>query len=188
MSKEKLSEMLLNLLFPPRCLLCGEIIPIKGGCPACRESFLRLRLEDEDCGLGILEEQSGGLLDGVCASFLYEEPISEAVARFKFRGESWLAVDFAQYMARDFARCFPEADCALALGAPSSERRRDHAARLAAAVAKLLGLPGDNRALAKIRRTAKQHELGSAERRTNLKGAFKVKSPEKVRGKSVLLV
>lgn len=183
------TEFLLELLFPPRCIMCGGVIPIGDvRCEGCGGDFARLRLEDDDNDLTGAPERESGSLDGVCASFLYESPISDAVARYKFRGERALAREFAAYMAEDFKRVFGGARCDVALGAPSYERRNDHAERLAQSCAKRLGVKYDGGLLVKTRATDKQHELSAAQRAVNLKSAFEARAPERLRGKAVLLV
>lgn len=182
-------EYFMQLLFPPRCIICGEVVPIGAPCCAgCRRDFSRLRLAGDDNELLGAPERAYSCLDGVCASFVYTEPISDTVARYKFYGERLLAREFALFMAEDFRRVYEGVKCDIALGAPSFEKRNDHAERLARECARLLGIKYDGRTLAKSRKTEKQHELGAAERASNLKGAFKVNEPERVRGKSVLLI
>ena len=182
-------EHLLQLLFPPRCIMCGEVVAI--GSPCCKRcggDYSRLRLRGDDNELLGAPGRSDRCLNGVCASFIYQAPISDAVARYKFRGERTLAREFAVFMAEDFARTYEGLRCDVALGAPSFERRNDHAERLARECAKLLGVKYDGRALVKVRKTEKQHELGAEGRAANLNGAFKVSNPAEVRARAVLLV
>ena len=182
-------EHLLQLFFPPRCVICGEVIPIGDACCAgCRGDYAQLRLLGDDNELLGAPGRASGYLDGVCASFIYRAPISDAVARYKFHGERTLAREFALFMAEDFKHTYKGLRCDIALGAPSFKRRNDHAERLARECARLLGIKYDGRVLTKARKTKKQHELGADERALNLKGAFKVMRPERVRARAVLLV
>ncbi len=182
-------EYLMQLLFPPRCIICGEVVPIgKACCERCRGEFAQLRLRGDDNELLGAPGRADKYLDGVCASFVYRAPISEAVARYKFHGERTLAREFALFMAEDFERVYEGFRCDIALGAPSFEKRNDHAEGLALECARLLGIKYGGGVLIKARKTKKQHELGAVERASNLKGAFEVKRPATVRGKAVLLV
>ena len=79
----KLTEAILDLLFPPKCPFCGKILDASGVCPACRESLPWV--EDADA----VRELPGGLR---CAAPLwYEGAVRQAMLRFKFQGASALA-------------------------------------------------------------------------------------------------
>ena len=54
-------------------------------------------------------------------------------------------------------------------------------------IGKELGIPVQKNLLIKIHQTEKQHLLNAEERKMNLKNAFTVKSPEMLKGKSILL-
>ncbi|MCI9609540.1 MAG: ComF family protein [Oscillibacter sp.] len=74
----KVTDALLDLLFPPKCPFCQKVQDAPGMCPECEAS---LPWTDEAHSLRTLE---GGLL---CAAPLwYEGPVREAVRRFKFHG------------------------------------------------------------------------------------------------------
>jgi ComF family protein len=53
---------------------------------------------------------------------------------------------------------------------------------------KRMGIPYEERALAKIKDTPVQIALKKRERRKNLKGAFQVRDQETIQGKSIVLV
>ena len=142
------AKYLAELLFPPRCALCGGVRPMAARCCAsCKSDFARLRLAPEDADLSGAPGREGESLGGVCASFLYAPPVSDAVAEYKFRGAAWLAREFAEFIADDFSAVFPAVTPDIALGAPSFERRNDHAERLASQVARLLAVRYEPRAL-----------------------------------------
>jgi ComF family protein len=68
------------------------------------------------------------------------------------------------------------------------ERGFNQSLLLAREVARVFGLEVDYRSLKRIRPTRPQVDLKPDERKKNVKGAFDVKSPERVRGRRVLLV
>ena len=70
----------------------------------------------------------------------------------------------------------------------ASKRKRDHnhAALIAKAAAKELGLPYRDKALKKLRNNAAQHTLNAEQRRQNVKGVYKAYG--NLTGKTVLLV
>ena len=64
----------------------------------------------------------------------------------------------------------------------------NRAKRLAEAVREVVPLPALNGVLVKSRRTAKQKQLSAKERMKNVKNAYAVAAPEKVKDQSVLLL
>lgn len=68
------------------------------------------------------------------------------------------------------------------------EREFNQSALLASPLSQHLGLPLVLGQLMRIRQTVPQTSLTKKERLTNLRGAFAVPQPEKIRGKTILLV
>ena len=181
----KLAEKLLQLLYPPRCLFCGEPVPLRGGCtPACSDAAAAARLAPSERALP--DDRLPQLTHLVC-SFHYDAVIAQAVARFKFRGYEEHRFPMAQYLAADLQ----EAGLADAFDAvvwvPSWQNNSCHGRLLAKETAKLLDIPCMP-LLVKVRQTKKQHQLSLAERTQNLRGAFAASSGALVKAKRILLV
>ena len=88
------AERLLGLFFPPRCLLCDQVVPVgQLFCPPCRarlpEDFRRRSLTLED----------GGILP-VASVLVYEEGFRKTLHQLKFRGQKGLARPIALLMAQ----------------------------------------------------------------------------------------
>jgi predicted amidophosphoribosyltransferase len=166
-----IGELIMQLLFPPRCLFCDGIFPIDGRCERCGEAEKRHRL----CGSARSDfrEKRLGNLGGITASFFYRDEIAELVARYKFRDRPDLFRDMAGYMAADFGEIFGNEAVEAVTCVPSFRGGGGHSRMLALGVAKGLGrrfLPGIIR---KIRRTGKQHNLEHEQRGDNIRGAFR---------------
>ena len=74
----KLTDALLDLLFPPKCPFCRRVLDAPGMCPECEKT-----LPWTGNAHGLRELRSGL----PCAAPLwYEGPVREAVRRFKFHG------------------------------------------------------------------------------------------------------
>ena len=176
------TERLLGLFFPPRCLLCDQVVPVgQLFCPPCRarlpEDFRRRSLTLED----------GGILP-VASVLVYEEGFRKTLHQLKFRGQKGLAKPIALLMAQA-AGIYEEAFACVAYVSmyPGDRRRRgfDHSRLLAKYTAAKLGLPL-SAALVKVRKTKTQHELDAGERQKNLRGAYQCR--EDMTGRAVLLV
>ena len=178
-------ELFLDLLFPPKCMLCGSLLK--------REEQTICR----DCTYGELPEMTGKAekvpyFKECVAPFHYETPIRDAILRLKFHGMQSYAEQFAAWMAVPVKEKLA-GKYDLISWVPCSRMRRwtrgfDQAKLLAQALAKEL----DGEAvstLKKIRNTRKQSTITSpAARRANVFGAYKVPNPEIVRDKRILLI
>ena len=177
-----------ELIFPPRCVLCGKIRRIGSRfCERCAADADELRLvgDERDCDDG---ERIYTHIDGVCASFEYSGAAADAVAQLKFHGASYLAREMARFIAADVENFFCTVDFDIAVAVPSYRRKNRHADILAKSTASLLGLRFLQNEIVKTRRTEKQHSLDAERRKTNLIGAFSVKKPEAVAGRVVLII
>ena len=125
---------------------------------------------------------------------MYDGALREIIGQFKYHGLLPLAKPLGNYLAQTLNRF--EADGGsldLVLPVPlhrTRERQRgfNQAAMLAAHIGRLRGLRVAGRDCVRIRNTPPQTGLGRAERRKNVKGAFAVPKPERVRGLHILLV
>ena len=73
-----------DALFPPRCLLCDEVLGLLPECPACKGELARL---SRGHAPGIAAAPL--VLDGAFAAFWYEDGVREAVHRMKYAGRAW---------------------------------------------------------------------------------------------------
>lgn len=187
---------ILDLLFPPRCVVCRRVgewlcrdciprfprltgslcarcsVPVRKGplCPNCRKSPLRL--------------------EGVRSVAPFQGPARAAVHFLKYRRALTLAEPLGALMARCWETQGVPADLVVPVPLhPSRFRARGYnqAALLAHSVGRWLGLPVDEEALVKVRATKAQMSLGIEERRANVQGAFMAHA-ERVQGRRILLV
>ena len=127
------------------------------------------------------------------SAFGYLSPIVELINSYKFKGATYLTEDFAEAMELSFRKKHDVAPVDVVVPVPLhpnrfAERGYNQSALLAAAFAWRIGRRYDETALVKILDTEHQSRSSGDERRTNLKGAFRVVRPEHVRGRTIVLV
>lgn len=180
----KLIDMLLDLLYPPRCPFCHRFLD--GGmrvCARCERSLPYMPAGRVDRSFKNLDE---------CFSVLrYEGDVRKSLHRYKFGSVS----AYAGCYAKLFAECIEDnaiyAD--VVTWAPLSARRLrergyDQARLLARSTARELGLPLTP-TLHKQRNTQPQSGTGdAAKRRANIAGAYRMKQGADVTGKRILLM
>jgi len=177
--------------------------------PICQSCWQAVRpYQGAECALcGLFLERAallhGTALCGLCRrgafgfeqarSFAsYDGPLRQILIQFKYHGLRPLAKPLGAWLAQAAVR-FDAGALDLVLPVPLYRRRERHrgfnqAALLAAQLGKLRGIRVGGRDCVRVRDTRPQTGLRGAERRKNVKGAFVVPHPGRVRGRSVLLV
>lgn len=176
-------DALLDLLFPPRCPFCGELLETGGPlCPNCRRDLPWLA--------GPAGERPVEMTAGCVSPLAYQGRVRQAVHDFKFHGKSPRGRAFGTLVAQCVRDHRLRAE--LVSWPPlSRERLRqrgyDQAQLLAREVGRQLGLPV-LRTLTKEDRPAQSGLTEAAARRANLLGAYAAVEPDRFRGRAVLLV
>ncbi len=136
---------ILSLLFPEKCPFCGKIIAQKqyetaGACPQC-QTGMYFRPVHGDCVPEVLSDVSN-----LYCPLLYSGTAKQAILRYKFQGENWMAAPFATILHTYISACGGYADCNYITAAPLSGpgmRRRGYnqAAAIACALSQKTGIP-----------------------------------------------
>ncbi|MFO8080875.1 MAG: ComF family protein [Armatimonadota bacterium] len=214
MTSGAIGEQLLDLLFPPRCQVCGDFSadPL---CDGCREA---VELIDErgcpSCGIMMADTSPENLPGAVCAQCragrwlsgvrsvgLHTGTLRRAIIRYKFGGRRQLAATFAAMLA-DLVHAEIDAAqgpglpldlCEALVPVPLHPRRRrwrgfDQAELLCAELARELDVPVWPDGLERVRHTLPQTDCSGPERRRNVRGAFVAPRPWRMEGRSLILV
>jgi len=201
---DTLLDPFLSLLYPPRCLVC-RVLGRSGLCAACLARIVPVAPPQcPTCGQTIPIDAGGCFhcrlrrpaYDRARALGAYEGVLRAAIHQFKYRDHPQLAQVLGHHLAvfaHENAADLNGLHFDALLPVPIHRTRRrlrgyNQSERLARVVAGELGLPLLTDALVRIRATRPQVGLSSEARRTNLSGAFAVRSPEAVLGKTLLLL
>ncbi len=171
----------------PRCAApCPEHVAKSGPCPSCR---------------GVRYA-----FDGALALGMYDGPLRRAVLKTKHARHERLAVDLGRQLGIALRqRWANDEECRVRLDAttPSSQllvvsvpmfwlqrayRGANGAERMAAGVAEILGLRSSPETLVCRRFLKKQSELKPAERRRNVREAFRTSRWQSIKGRRILLI
>lgn len=177
-----LSDLVKELLFPEKCILCGRVLR-PGETDFCGECRASAPEYDE-------KRRLPGI-DSVTAVWFYENKVRDSLIRFKFHHKPGYAAGFGRMMAMKAARQPSQAD--FVAWVPVSAKRRwergyDQGQLLAQAVSRELWLEAKP-VLKKIRDNPAQSGIESMEQRyANVKDAYRVTDPEAVTGKRILLI
>ncbi|MBX3023391.1 ComF family protein [bacterium] len=198
-------RLVVDFLYPPRCPACGVRTASIAFCAPCREPIQLPRSPlCTTCGLPF----AGVGPDHRCTTCRTHpprfrqararaavdrrerSPLIEALARFKYGRDITLAPVLSTLLAE--SPPMPLAHDVIVPIPLHSDRLRwrgfNQAVPLARALGRVCGQPVELLALVRTRPTPPQVGLGAGDRRRNVRGAFAVRYPERVQGRTVLLV
>jgi ComF family protein len=203
-----------RLLFPPACLGCGELLDRDCPYPACSACRLSLQLSPAPCcarcGARFPELKSDEpfledcrlcrnleiLPAGAVCIGNYEGAMRRLLLTMKTRGQESLAIQFGRWLGLEWNRRYevnglhPQVITSVSVHWMRRLRRGYNVAGLVSeGVAKTVaGKASSMATLRTVRPTRKQGTLTTPQRFDNVRNCFAARSPERFRGKTILLV
>ena len=192
----------LNLLFSPRCPICGEPTETAGGlCPDCFSALDFLRPPFcPSCGRPVTREgmpACPACLDEKPFAFTVRSAVSytdvskKPVLSLKYRGDAEAGSLMARLMRQAGPDVLNGADVLLPVPLHRWRllfRRFNQSVVLSREISGKTGVPTDAVALVRTRHTPKQGHFSKEKRFENVKSAFAVPKPDRVAGKTVVLI
>ena len=175
---------LLQLLFPPKCVLCGKILE-KDESDLCHHCRI-------DAPICPISHSKLSFIDSWVAIWHYEGFARKSILRFKFGGRRGYAHTYGRLLAMKLLQEYPEG-FDLLTWVPTGTFRKlrrgyDQVALLANAVGAELGMQ-PIKLLQKVRHNSTQSSIrGEAQRRANVLLAYKAVQPELLKDKRILLL
>ena len=186
-------------LFPATCVLCGcDASGELDLCAQCQADLPRIRRGCLRCGLPLTTEAETEC--GACiadqpafsrtlALFRYEDPVKHLIHALKFNRKLYVARVLGELMAQHYMQQDTRPDIILPVPLHSGrlrERGFNQALELARPVAARLRIPLNIHACTRTRSTAAQSDLPADQRAKNIKGAFELREPLKVRRVAII--
>ncbi len=200
-----LSHSCIDFLFPSACPICGEPVSTHGElCADCWASFnwignpkcvkcgypFPASIDLGDRPLCPTCASGGCVLDLIRAACVYDDVSRSAVLPFKHTGR----IKYAKFMSRAMMWALRDVDIRpdIVMPVPLAWRRLCHrgynqATLLARPIAKAMNAVMDVDSVHRKYRPDMGHK-NAKQRAENIRGAFKVVHPNKIRGKKILLV
>ncbi|HZP82613.1 MAG TPA: ComF family protein [Chthonomonadaceae bacterium] len=200
---------LLDVVYPPCCLVCGERLDAGVLCLACQREIAPISPPFCDrCGVPVAAEESVCRLcaEGPEPPFAwsqtlgaYQGTLRRAIHRLKYDGKAALAEPLGRLLAESLDKtptplltaAHPAFDVVVPVPLhPARLRQRgfNQAERIGRVLARERGWRLDADGLRRTRYTRSQTNLSPTERAANVKGAFVAREPHRFAGQSVLLV
>jgi ComF family protein len=187
---------LLELLFPPRCIVCRRVdtwlcaactarLPFIAG-PVCRRCGVPLSRGH----LCVRCREAPLRIDRICSVLLFEGPVRNAIHRLKYRNGRALAEPLGALMAEGWRRNALQADVVVPVPLHASrlqERGYNQAALLCRHLQDRAGVPVRDGVLVRVRNTSSQMRLKAEMRLQNVRGAFHCPAGQ-FEGQAVVLI
>ena len=195
---ESVFKRLLYCIFPRRCDLCGDVVPISSKrCDACLHCE---KIEGEACEMCGMDKASCTCKDShhkpeyeqIVAPFYYSDNVVKAVYRLKSNGYSELDVTMAEEIVKCIKKQYHNInfDCItyVPLSADREKARGYNQSRLIAEeISKMLDIPVEH-TFYKAYENPPQRNQNARMRRANVFGAFDVNDGVNPQGKTYLVV
>lgn len=178
---QKIGHLLLDLLYPPRCVGCGQAGMLY--CAACLDAVPRLMppfcslcgRPQEMPGLCSACSQRPTTIDGIRSAAAFSGSLRKAIHHLKYRYMGALAEPLADLLVAFWQKNPLPGDVLVPV--PLHRRRRrergyNQSQLLAQCLGRTVGVPVVCNVLRRHRYTAAQTHLGAEERRRNVVGAF----------------
>lgn len=202
---KKWIQIIINAILPPRCLICGKIIPSDHS--LCTDCFNDITFISKPycshCGLPISTRENNELECVTClaqkdpfrlcrSAVKYDEFSKSLLLDFKFSDRldnkvllsNWLFMAGKDIFHQGIDLIIPVPLHYMRL----FKRKYNQSAILAAEISKKINVPVDYNSLKRIRHTIPQVSCSGKQRSKNVKNAFSIIHPENIKGKRIVLI
>lgn len=179
--------MLLDLIYPPVCGICDKINK-KNLCKKCELKIKKYEINKiEDCRKDKLK-----YFDYHIKIFRYENIIRDKIIDYKFNEKAYLYKTFEKMILKTKKTYSFLKKYDIILYVPMFKKHKlirgyNQSELIARKISDTLGITLEKNNLAKVINTKKQSTLTKSERERNVKNAFKLKNPEKIKDKKIIL-
>ena len=184
-------QKVMELLYPPRCPLCGDIVMPRGefACPECRLTApYVVEPKCQKCGKPLQVEENEYCNDcGVrehcydkgLALFEYDDMVKQSIYRFKYENKREYAAFYGVEIAKRLGHEVIAWDADVIIPIPLHKSRLrtrgyNQSQLIAARVGRELSIPVCSDLVIRQKKTIAQKQLNHIERQNNLKRAFKL--------------
>ena len=179
--------MLLDIIYPPVCGICDKINK-KNLCKKCELKIKKYEINKiEDCRKDKLK-----YFDYHIKIFRYENIIRDKIIDYKFNEKAYLYKTFEKMILKTKKTYSFLKKYDIILYVPMFKKHKlirgyNQSELIARKISDTLGITLEKNNLTKVINTKKQSTLTKSERERNVKNAFKLKNPEKIKDKKVIL-
>ena len=197
-----------NLISEPYCVFCDKRLSIETKNCVCQECLSSLPYVKGNVCKNCTRPLPKGYTADLCRSckktrysllhnvsaLKYTGVVEEAIKRMKFTNlELWIANELGKILSETVQKEYKDINFDMIVPVPISQinfvkRKFNQAQEIAAMVKNDLKIPMSINNLIKFKHTSQQSTLGYHQRKSNVKGAYKVLKPDVFVDKTILLI
>lgn len=192
-----LAESFVDVLFPPLCLSCSDLLPHRDQfiCPSCLQAINRVR-RDESRFISVRESIcSEETIGELVVPFWFDKgsPLQSIIHAMKYQQIPQVGLYLGEILGNELSRSGFSVSHLVPVPlhkAKHREREYNQAEYIARGVANVYAAEVMTDAVIRLRHTRTQTDLSAPERRKNVSGVFAVKKERlsRLRGSSVLII
>lgn len=180
------------MIFPPKCIFCSELLYPGTGINICSSCYKKVRFIDEK-GQVIRTAPFSRYLDGIVCACEYSGVIKDSLIRYKFFEKSSYYRTFSGLLFEKLKKMTNYCKFDIIISVPLHKRKQrirgyNQSLLISRELSRAMGVMDSSGILYRTRDTHAQSLLKREERYKNVKDAFKVNNPDKIKGKKILLV
>lgn len=188
----KITERIMNMIFPPKCVFCDGIMEIKAEMNICSNCYKKISFFAEN-PLHIAALSEKAYCDAVLCACKYSGIIKASLIRYKFHKKPSYYRTFAKLLKDAIYKVTNVEKFDIIMSVPLHKQKEftrgyNQALLISKALCRETGLEECSELLTRTRFTEPQSLLDKKHRNQNVTGAFEVSNTEKVRGKYILIV
>ena len=184
---------ILNLLFPPKCIFCGGILEFSCNIDVCEACYKKLPFFNDNSKSFYSNVVGTKNFNEVICLFEYSGIIKDSVRRYKFFNKACYYRTFAKLLSDKVKRVTMLPNFDIIMSVPLYKQREfdrgyNQAYLISKVLSKEIHIPEYSKLLERIKNTDAQSLLAKDRRAENIKNAFRVKNPDRIKDKNILLV
>lgn len=188
----RLTDKIVNIIYPPKCIFCQQLLRIDATLHICSSCYSKLPFTQNSL-MTTFQDGGQNYCDDAVSVFTYTGMVKESLIRFKFYNKPSYYRTYARLISDKLSRVTDIKQYDIVLSVPLHRHKEfsrgyNQAHLISKALSRELHLPERSSILRRYLYTEAQSLLDRQKRNQNVKGAFTVSAPEKVNGKSLLLV
>ncbi|MDP4179506.1 MAG: ComF family protein [Bacillota bacterium] len=179
----------INLLFPPKCVFCGELLAFNSKADICNLCLDKIPfLPDEIYKLGPAYS-----FDSVICLCEYTGIIKDAIKRFKFHNKSHYYRTFGRLLSDKIKKVTRGQKFDIIISVPLHKERQisrgyNQSYLISSFISKELKIKEKSYCITRVKNTNVQSLTKKEGRYLNVKDAFKARYPKEIEGKSIIIV
>lgn len=203
----KVVDYFIDLFFPPKCIFCGKLLkpdtrPLV--CEKCMNEFSGDEMVCSKCGGKIYSISgmpscpvcriSGRYYDAAISALEYSGNVKSAMHRYKLGYQNYIGENLASFpekLLNDLNIGGNTVDYIVSVPCNSKQKIKrgfDPSTLIAVSLSKKLDIVYLKNEILRVKNTPPQSGLNFRQRQENIRGAYKIKDKEIIKGKNILLV